>query len=229
MDENLIKNIYKNKVKKSHDYFMEKISEICPIKKWNNSWRHKDAPRCKCIIDFINWIDKYNIQSCENLGYTSDNDPELEFINAKNKYLHAYVGHDDNDKEKLSNDLHIFVPNILYDFFIFNQTLEHLYNPFLAVNQIYKTIKPGGYVFTSVPTINIPHETPFNFYNHYPMGLAILFVSAGFEIIETGQWGNYNYINYIFKNHGWPDIYNVGQHNEERNVAQCWILVKKPI
>ena len=27
------------------------------------------------------------------------------------------------------------------DFFLFNQTIEHLYNPFEAVNQIYKIIK----------------------------------------------------------------------------------------
>ena len=85
----------------------------------------------------------------------------------------------------------------------------------------------GGYVFTSVPTVNIPHQTPFNFYNHYPMGLAMLFASNDFEIIQTGQWGNLNYIKYIFKNFGWPDVYQTGQNNEENNVAQCWILAKK--
>lgn len=33
----------------------------------------------------------------------------------------------------------------------------------MSVKQIFKTIKPCGYVFTNVPTINIPHDTPFNF------------------------------------------------------------------
>ena len=29
--------------------------------------------------------------------------------------------------------------------------------------------------------------------------------------------------------HGWPDIYQCGDKNEEKNVAQCWILAKKKI
>ena len=29
-----------------------------------------------------------------------------------------------------------------FDFFIFNQTLEHLYNPFETVKQIYELVKP---------------------------------------------------------------------------------------
>jgi 2-polyprenyl-3-methyl-5-hydroxy-6-metoxy-1,4-benzoquinol methylase len=49
-----------------------------------------------------------------------------------------------------------------FDFFIFSQTLEHLYNPFEAVKQIYEIVKPGGYVFTSVPTLNIPHMIHIN-------------------------------------------------------------------
>ena len=63
-------------------------------------------------------------------------------------------------------------------------------------------------------------------YNH--MGLALLFLSTGFKIIEIGQWGNYDYINKLFRIHGWPDATQVSHTNEEKNVAQCWILAKKP-
>ena len=77
---------------------------------------------------------------------------------------------------------HVFYNS--FDFFLFNQTLEHLYNPFHAVENIYKIVKPGGYVFTSVPTLNIPHMTPVHFNGFTPMGLAMLFLSAGFEIVD---------------------------------------------
>ena len=116
---------------------------------------------------------------------------------------------------------------------MFSQTIEHLYNPLLAIKKIYEHIKPGGYVFTSVPTINIPHMTPIHFNGIYPMGLVTLFESVGFNVLETGQWGNHNYIKYIFKNHDWPD-YNqlkiVGNGkvvNEDKNIAQCWCLAQK--
>jgi SAM-dependent methyltransferase len=118
-----------------------------------------------------------------------------------------------------------------FDFFIFNQTLEHLYNPFEAVKQIYEIVKPGGYVFTSVPTINIPHMTPFHFNGFTSMGLAMLFKTANFEIIEIGQWGNYNYIKKLWESHNWIgyNTLNVNNKivNEERNACQCWILAKK--
>ena len=222
--EEEIKEIYENKVKKSHDYFNKELPKKCPSKKWNFSWKHKDAPRCFCIRDFIEWLDKYDIKKCNHLGYTSEHDPEIEFLNPLKSTYYPYIR---EENLNIKNDLHSFVAKEKHDFFIFNQTLEHVYNPYLVIENIGKNILPGGYVFTSVPTINIPHETPFNFFNHYPMGLAMLFISAGFEILELGQWGNLNYIKHIFSTHGWPDIYQTGKHNEEKNIAQCWILAKK--
>ena len=103
----------------------------------------------------------------------------------------------------------------------------------MAVKNIYNTIKPGGYVFTSVPTLNIPHSTPIHFNGFNPMGLAMLFMSCGFEVIEIGQWGNYEYISKLWNKHSWPgyDELNHGGKvtNEEQNVCQCWILAKKVV
>ena len=70
--------------------------------------------------------------------------------------------------------------------------------------------------------------TPIHYNGYNPMGLALLFLSTGFEIIEIGQWGNYDYISKLFWRHFWPDSTQVSHVNEERNVAQCWILAKKP-
>ena len=97
----------------------------------------------------------------------------------------------------------------------------------MVVENIHRNLIKGGYVFTSVPTINIPHSTPFNFSMWYPMGLAILFKSAGFEVVEMGQWGNKTYITELFTTHNWPDIYQSGPLNEEKNIVQCWILARK--
>lgn len=225
-EEDEIINIYENKVKKDINYFNKKLIKECPVKKWNFSWKNKDAPRCFCIQDFIEWVNKYNLKNCKNLGYTADSDPELEFLNYENKTLYLYDKVDEVSKKK-NNDLHTFVASSKHDFFLFNQTLEHVYNPYKVVENIYNNLETGGCVFTSVPTINIPHDTPFNFSMWYPMGLALLFKSAGFEILEIGQWGNFNYINKLFSSHGWPDIYNCGIENEEKNVVQCWILARK--
>lgn len=222
-NEEEIKNIYYNSVKLPESYFKKyEFIPKCPVKIYNYNWGHYDFARTWCVLDFIEWINKHNIH-IEHLGYTCEGDPELEFINPLNKTLIEYPMY---DLHTISNHF-----NDEFDFFLFNQTIEHLYNPFETIKQIYKIMKPGGYVFTSVPTLNIPHLTPIHFNGYTPMGLAMLFKSENFEIIEIGQWGNFDYIQKLWNTHNWPG-YNVLNNNniitnEEKNVCQCWILVQK--
>ncbi len=219
-----IHEIYHTKVKHSPEYY-KKYEQLppCPVKAWNYSWKHYDFPRNWCLLDFKEWIHKYQIKP-QMLGYTDDIDPELEFIECEQKQLIKYP---EIDLHKIDQSFDNY-----FDFFLFNQTLEHLFNPFMAVESLYKSIKPGGYIFTSVPTINIPHCVPAHYNGLTPMGLALLFLSANFEIIEMGQWGNLEYLQLLFKNHDWPgyDMLNKKGKvtNEERNGCQCWILAKKP-
>lgn len=222
--ETQITDIYNLKVKKPEHYFSRPLPK-CPVKMWNYSWQNKDAPRCFCIIDFIIWINKYSLTNVKTLNVTSKSDPELEFITADkiNEFSYLY-------ESNITNDLHTLTYKEKCDFFIFNQTIEHLYNPFIAIKNIYNNLNDNGYVFTSVPTIVIPHDTPFHFANWTPMGLAMLFRCAGFEIKEIGQWGNRNYIHNAFgKSHDFPDIIKCGSHNEEINPCGCWILAQKII
>ena len=220
-----IEHLYKTKVKLPIEYFNKyTILPKCPIKSYNYSWGNYDFPRNWCVLDFIEWINKYNIKNTIHLGCTCDSDCELEFLNYKKKTILQYPPYDLHTvSEQYTGDM--------FDFFIFNQTLEHLYNPFEAVKQIHKIINSGGYVFTSVPTINIPHMVPIHFNGFTPMGLAMLFKTAGFEIVEIGQWGNYKYIQKLFATHQWPGYIELHNNNmvinEERNCCQCWILARK--
>ena len=220
--EDELTSIYNHLVKKDSHYF-NRYTEMpdCPVRNWNHNWSRHDMPRNFAILDFIEWTNKHSIQVGNELGITCTCDPEIEFVSYNNTTLLEYPPY----------DLHIDYKQFhsYFDLFIFNQTIEHLYNPFMALDNIFKYVKPGGYVFTSVPTINIPHHTPIHYNGYNPMGLALLFLSTGFEVIEMGQWGNYDYINQLFYSHSWPDASQVSHVNEERNVAQCWILARRPI
>jgi hypothetical protein len=74
---------------------------------------------------------------------------------------------------------------------------------------------------------------PFHFNGYTPMGLAMLFKSAGFEVIEIGQWGNHEYITKLWGKQYWPGYNSLQRNNkvsnERLNVCQCWILAKKPL
>jgi hypothetical protein len=56
--------------------------------------------------------------------------------------------------------------------------------------------------------------------------------SVGFNIVEVGYWGNFNYLNKLFSSHVWPSYENLVDENnnitnEMKNACQSWILVKK--
>jgi len=225
ISEQQIRQLYSSKVKLPESYFTKyEMLPPCPLAKRNFKWGNNDFPRNWCVLDFIDWIKKYNIASGKSLGCTCQDDDELDFLQYENTTCLPYPPYDLHNISSSQSST--------FDFFVFNQTIEHLSNPFLAIQEVFKIINPGGYVFTSVPTLNIPHMTPIHFNGFTPIGLAVLFANAGFEIVEIGQWGNYDYIKKLWKTHEWPgynDLQNNNKvSNEERNVCQCWILARKP-
>jgi len=221
-----ITDLYETKVKLPDSYFKKyETVPAWPCTKFPMAWNTIDFPRVICVHDFKEWVEKYNLKNVESLGYTFETDPELEFVTPGRSRLMKYPEFDLHTIDRLVDEQ--------FDFFVFNQTLEHLYNPFLAMESLFKIIKPGGYVFTSVPTLNIPHALPFHYNGFTPLGLAMLFKSVGFEVMEIGQWGNYAYIQKLWWSHGWPGFDQLQVDgkvsNERRNVCQCWILARKPL
>lgn len=223
-NETQINEVYQKFVAKPQEY-LNKLSPL-PIHLNNKNWRWetKDFARIPCIIDFSEWVTKYDITHVKKLLTTDMLDPELEYITYDEVDCFPY--------ENGKNDLHTFQTEKKYDFIIFNQTIEHLYNPFISLKNLYDSLNEGGYLFTSVPTINIPHMMPSHFNGYTPMGLCMLMKSVNFEIMELGYWGNYNYISRLFSSHMWPSYEsltdeNFNISNEPQNVTQCWILVRK--
>jgi SAM-dependent methyltransferase len=72
-----------------------------------------------------------------------------------------------------------------FDYVVCTEVLEHTLNPFEAVREILRILKPGGYLFGS---------TPFNFRIHGPLPDCWRFTEHGlrallkeFEIVELNQ------------------------------------------
>jgi hypothetical protein len=131
------------------------------------------------------------------------------------------------------NDLHLPL-NVTRpaNMVLLGQALEHLYDPFTSVKNIYDAMAPGGFFFTSVPYVNKPHMTPIHFYHYTPAGLAVMLHYVGFEVLEIGQFGNLKYTDTVMRG-TWPDYLQM--MDEQGNIvndpdvpAQVWALVKKP-
>lgn len=224
LDNDYVTDLYYKFVAKPDSYFkrFEDLNLALTVDELS-AYSRMDPPRVVSIIDFKEWIQKYQIQTGESLLSTCPSDPELKYLNYLNTTVISYPPH----------DLHTFdVQKKNHDFAVFNQTIEHLHTPVLALNRIWDHLKDGGYVYTTVPTINIPHLTPIHFNGYTPTGLCALLESCGFDVCECGYWGNYKYIEYIFKHGEWCNYKQVLDDAGKLKYdpvcqAQTWVLARK--
>jgi SAM-dependent methyltransferase len=64
--------------------------------------------------------------------------------------------------------------------------LEHLYDPALAIKEMFRVLKPGGKVFCATPFLQHYHGYPHHYQNLTKTGQEHLFKKNGFQITESG-------------------------------------------
>ena len=64
--------------------------------------------------------------------------------------------------------------------------LEHLEQPDRAVSEMFRVLKPGGYVFAATPFLQAFHGYPDHFQNFTLAGHRALFARSGFEVVDSG-------------------------------------------
>jgi len=223
LKEEEIREIYQFYLNNKNSEYLNKyniMDQSRNNKKWK--WENKDFPRVPAILELEEYVKKYDLKS-ENMLLFSPGEPELEIIPHANEFIYEYTSNNvDYDLHKLN------IPKKDYDFVLLCQTLEHLYDPLLSLKNIYNYLIEDAYIFCNVPTVNIQHMLPYNFYTGFtPVGLGCLFKQAGFKILEIGHWGNAEYLNRIFTTKQWPDYRQIPTKNDFTTPCQSWILAKK--
>ena len=72
-----------------------------------------------------------------------------------------------------------------FDTVISTAVLEHLERPQDAIDEMFRVLKPGGHAIISAPLFWHLHEEPRDFFRYTRYGLAYMFESAGFEVVQT--------------------------------------------
>ena len=90
-----------------------------------------------------------------------------------------------------------------FDAIICTEVLEHTLNPFKAVDELYRMLKPGGYVYVT---------TPFNFRIHGPSPDAWRFTRAG--LVE------------LFKSFSYASIEKIDSP-DRGNMPICYSLIAR--
>ena len=225
-----IQEIYNTFVKINYTEEYKNRYVPLPVEKNNKNWKWegKDFPRVIALLEFAKYVEKYDFNIQKLLTFNGSDDPEIEYLNGRIKTIHNVEYDDDN----INNDLHsLNLTEKNFDFAFLNQTLEHLYNPYQCLKNIYDHLTDNGYLFANVPACNTPHSEPYHYFTGYtPSGLAVIAHQAGFKILEIGQWGNLEYLIKLWtRNPGWPDYRQLSNPglNEIQNPVITWGLFKK--
>lgn len=77
-----------------------------------------------------------------------------------------------------------------FDYVISDQVLEHVEgDPFLAVAETLRVVRPGGFVVHTTCFMNPVHGSPGDFWRFTPQALSLL-VGDKADVVESGAWGN---------------------------------------
>jgi SAM-dependent methyltransferase len=76
-----------------------------------------------------------------------------------------------------------------FDTILCTEVLEHTQQPFIAMQEFFRALKPGGYLLLSVPFIYPIHEAPHDYWRFTPHGLEAICRWAGFEIVSIRAKG----------------------------------------
>lgn len=77
-----------------------------------------------------------------------------------------------------------------WDVLVADQVLEHVQRPWLAADEIWRVVRPGGTAIIATPFILPIHPNPLDCWRIAPDGYKVLFPEERWEWIEFGSWGN---------------------------------------
>jgi hypothetical protein len=98
---------------------------------------------------------------------------------------------------------------------------EHVFNPYLVSDALFKIIKPGGYLINSTPFLFPYHPSPEDNFRYSPLALRRIHEASGFQWIE----GDFH-VNYSTKD-GIGDT-NPNNYGAPQAVMASYALVRKP-
>lgn len=81
------------------------------------------------------------------------------------------------------------VPDDTYDVIVCTQVLEHVPNPFAAVAELHRMLRPGGRLLVTVPAAYPYHGVPHDYWRFTRDSLELLF-GARFEQVQITSYGN---------------------------------------
>jgi SAM-dependent methyltransferase len=78
-----------------------------------------------------------------------------------------------------------------FDSIFSSEVFEHIFNLEQILNELYRVIKPSGYMLITLPFVWDEHEIPYDFARYTSFGIDHLLKKTGFEVIAIQKTTNY--------------------------------------
>lgn len=78
-----------------------------------------------------------------------------------------------------------------FDSVLSSEVFEHIFNLPEIINELYRVLKPGGYLLVTLPFAWDEHGAPYDFARYTSFGIDHLLRQGGFEVIEMQKTTNY--------------------------------------
>jgi SAM-dependent methyltransferase len=134
------------------------------------------------------------------------------------------------------NILALPYPDASFDYVVSDQVFEHIEgNPFEAMAETIRVLKPGGYIVHTTCFVNPVHGWPGDFWRYTPEALRLL-VGDDMEVVANDGWGN-AYV-WVVEKLGlrktpvpratWHPLHRVATMNNPRWPVATWIVARRP-
>lgn len=196
-----------------------------------------DYPRLAIIAAFAEYVKEVPELASDGFLSVLSFSPGLELGLVRPRLLEECRYEENGSKCDLHEILGSSLRNAPFDFTLISQTVEHLYDPPLAIARLYDLLAPGGMLFVSMPAWNIEHMLPSHQQGLLPCGIFALLRNAGFELARLGWYGSEAYSHALVQPGGdWPsgeslhmqDPFVAIPHDSRGYVNHVWALAQKP-
>lgn len=112
-----------------------------------------------------------------------------KYIAIDKSSIHEHMFKTSNEKFIDADIKDLPLENNSIDSIILTQVLEHIDEPYTALNEITRIIKKDGILILSVPFIYQAHATPYDYFRFSEYGLKKLLKDYNYEILEFHNQG----------------------------------------
>jgi len=114
---------------------------------------------------------------------------EKSYFAGATKYLGADYLTDRSRPDVVCSALEIPFRDDFFDTVTSTEVLEHVPNPLLAMREMCRVLKPGGYLVLTTPMYWPRHEVPYDFFRYPYDGLLHLVKESGLELTKLFNRG----------------------------------------